>query len=74
MQVRQMQELIENHQSKQQEVQQENVRLLKQSQEGRVKDVQQNQKVIDQIDMKDREFDSIAQQVVQEQKKRRADL
>lgn len=29
MQVRQMQELIENHQSKQQEVQQENVRLLK---------------------------------------------
>ena len=74
MQVRQMQELIENHQSKQQEVQQENVRLLKQIQDGRVKDVQQNQKVIDQIDMKDREFDSIAQQVVQEQKKRRADL
>jgi len=42
MQVRQMQELIENHQSKQQEVQSENVRLLKQIQDGRVKDVQQN--------------------------------
>lgn len=74
MQVRQMQELIENHQSKQQEVQSENVRLLKQIQDGRVKDVQQNQKVIDNINIKDREFDNIAQQVIQEQKKRRTDL
>jgi hypothetical protein len=40
MQVRQMQELIENHQQKQQEVQSENVRLLKQIQDGRIKDVQ----------------------------------
>jgi hypothetical protein len=35
-----MQELIENHQSKQQEVQQENVKVLKQIQDGRIKDVQ----------------------------------
>ena len=69
-----MQELIENHQAKQQEVQSENVRLLKQIQDGRVKDVQQNQKLVDQINVKDKEFDGIAQQVLQEQKKRGQDL
>lgn len=74
MQVRQMQELIENHQQKQQEVQSENVRLLKQIQDGRIKDVQQNQKIIDGINIKDREFDNIAEQVIQEQKNRRTDL
>ena len=74
MQVRQMQELIENHQSQQQTVQSENVRLLKQIQDGRIKDANQNQKVVDQINLKDQEFDSIAQQVLQEQKKRSQDL
>jgi hypothetical protein len=49
MQVRQMQELIESHQQKQQEVQSENVKLLKQIQDGRNKDVAQNQKLVDQI-------------------------
>ena len=53
---------------------QENVRLLKHIQDGRAKDVQQNQKLIDQIVQKDKELDNVASQVLQEQKKRQSDL
>jgi hypothetical protein len=44
-----MQELIEQHQLKQQAVKAENQKLLKAIQEGRARDVQQNQGLIDGI-------------------------
>ena len=74
VQTREMQELIEQHQMKQQAVKSENQKLLKAIQEGRAKDVQQNQGLIDGINRKDRELDDLHKKIQSEALKRQGDL
>lgn len=69
-----MQELIEQHQMKQQAVKAENQKLLKAIQDGRAQDIQQNQGLIDGIHRKDKELDDLEKKIQSEAKKRQNNL
>ena len=70
VQTREMQELIEQHQMKQQAVKAETQKLLKAIQEGRAIYVQQNQGLIDGIHKKDKELDDLQKKTQSEAQKR----
>ncbi len=54
-----MQELIETHSKKEQEIKSENARLQSAIQEGRDQDFKKNQKVVSSIVAKDRELEDL---------------
>lgn len=51
--------MIEQNEKNQQNLKSDNAKLQKQIQEGRDKDVNQNQKLVDSIEQKDKEFDKL---------------